>query len=84
MDKEKPENPKKLPLTDPSRTKLRDYGKYSSMAFQMGITIALGVWGGMKLDESFPLGKFPIFTIVLSLLGVFGAMYWVIKDLLKK
>lgn len=76
MDKEKPQNQKKQRLTD--------YGKFSSMAFQMGITIALGVWGGMKLDEYFPLGKFPVFTIVFSLLSVFGAMYWVIKDLLKK
>jgi hypothetical protein len=76
MDKEKPQNPKKQRLTD--------YGKFSAMAFQMGITIALGVWGGMKLDEYFPITRFPIFTIVLSLLSVFGAMYFVIKDLLKK
>lgn len=76
MDKENPQKPKKPPLTD--------YGKFTAMAFQMGITIALGVWGGMKLDEYFPLGRFPVFTISLSLLSVFGAMYWVIKDLLKK
>lgn len=61
-----------------------NWAKYSGMAFQMGITIALGVWGGMKLDEFFPVTKFPLFTITLSLLSVFGAMYWVIKDLLKK
>jgi len=54
------------------------------MAFQMGATIALGVWGGMKLDEYYPITRFPIFTICLSLLSVFAAMYWVIKDLLKK
>jgi hypothetical protein len=76
MDKEKPQNPKKQRLTD--------YGKFSAMAFQMGITIALGVWGGMKLDERFPITRFPLFTISLSLLSVFAAMYWVIKDLLKK
>ena len=61
-----------------------NWAKYSGMAFQMGIPIALGVWGGMKLDELYPLGRFPVFTISLSLLSVFGAMYWVIKDLLKK
>ena len=58
--------------------------KYSGMVFQMGITIALGVWGGIKLDEKFPVAKFPVFTVVLSLLSVFAAMYWVIKGLLKK
>ena len=61
-----------------------NWAKYSGMAFQMGIPIALGVWGGMKLDELYSLGRFPVFTISLSLLSVFGAMYWVIKDLLKK
>lgn len=61
-----------------------DLAKYSGMALQMGATIALGVWGGMKLDEKFPVAKFPLFTIVLSLLAVLGSMYFVIKDLLKK
>lgn len=84
MDKEKPQNPKKQRLTDPSQTKLRDYGKYSAMAFQMGITIGLGVWGGIKLDEYFGLKKFPAFTLSLSLLSVFASMYFVIKDLTKK
>jgi len=54
------------------------------MAFQMGITIALGVWGGIKLDEHFPITRFPLFTISLSLLSVFASVYFVIKDLLKK
>jgi len=76
MDQEEPKNPKKQRLTD--------YGKFSAMAFQMGITIALGVWGGMKLDEHFPITRFPLFTISLSLLSVFGSIYFVIKDLLKK
>jgi len=76
MDKEKPQKPKKQRLTD--------YGRFSAMAFQMGITIALGVWGGMKLDEHYPITKFPLFTVVLSLLSVFAAIYFVIKDLIKK
>jgi len=54
------------------------------MAFQMGITIALGVWGGMKLDQHFPITRFPVFTITLSLLSVFVSIYFVIKDLTKK
>jgi len=76
MDKEKPQKPKKPPLTD--------YGKYTGMALQMGVIIALGVWGGTKLDEKFPFTKFPLFTITLSLLSVFGSIYFVIKDLTKK
>ncbi|HEY4798240.1 MAG TPA: AtpZ/AtpI family protein [Bacteroidia bacterium] len=76
MDKESLPKPKKQRLTD--------YGRYSAMAFQMGITIALGVWGGMKLDQHFPITRFPVFTITLSLLSVFVSIYFVIKDLTKK
>jgi F0F1-type ATP synthase assembly protein I len=53
------------------------------MATQMGITIFLGVWGGMKLDKIFPQ-RVPIFTLILSLAGVVIAIYMVIKDVLKK
>lgn len=50
----------------------------------MGLVIALGVWGGTKLDAYLEMKKFPLFTISLSLLSVFAAMYFVIKDLGKK
>ena len=53
------------------------------MATQMGVTIFLGVWGGMKLDGIFK-HKFPLFTLVLSLISVVVAVYMVIKDFLKK
>jgi Putative F0F1-ATPase subunit Ca2+/Mg2+ transporter len=83
MGKEKPQNPKKQRLTDlPSRW--GDYGKSLSMAFQMGITIALGVWAGIELDLYFPITKFPLFTLCLSLLSIAAAMYLVIKNFLKK
>ncbi|MFZ4784895.1 MAG: AtpZ/AtpI family protein [Flavobacteriales bacterium] len=57
--------------------------RYSGMATQMGITIALGVWGGMKLDEKFSGGG-KGFTLTLSLVSVIVAMYMAIKDLMKK
>ncbi len=50
----------------------------------MGVIIFIGMYGGIKLDEWLGIKKFPIFTIVLSLLAVFGAIYFVIKDFLKK
>lgn len=57
--------------------------RYAGMATQMGVTIGLAVWGGIKLDE-YSKNEKPIWTITLSLLGVLLAMYAVIKDLLKK
>lgn len=54
------------------------------MGFQMGAIIFAGMYGGIKLDEYLGIKKFPVFTIVLSLASVFGAIYFVIKDVLKK
>jgi F0F1-type ATP synthase assembly protein I len=56
--------------------------KYSSLAIQMGVIIGLFTWGGKKLDEHY-YNTTPVFTIVLSLLGISAAMYLVIKDLIK-
>ena len=70
-----------------STDKKPDYNnlaKYSGMVFQMGAIIALGVWGGIKLDKYFPIAKFPLFTMSLSLLSVFASMYFVIRGLMKK
>jgi hypothetical protein len=53
------------------------------MGLQMGVIIFAGVFGGFKLDELLNL-KFPIFTVVLSLLSVFGSIFLVTKDLNKK
>jgi hypothetical protein len=53
------------------------------MGLQMGAIITGGVLGGIQLDKWLQL-KFPIFTLVLTLLSVFLAMYYFIKDILKK
>ena len=60
-----------------------DYLKYSGMGIQMAVIIAAGVLGGIQLDKWLHL-KFPIFTLVLALLSVFLAIYYFIKDILKK
>jgi len=50
------------------------------MAIQMAAIIGLGVFGGIKLDETLAL-ETPIFTLIFSLLSVGLAMYYVIKDI---
>lgn len=62
---------------------LYSYAKYSGIAFQMVAIILIGVFGGVKLDEYLNL-NFPVFTVVFSLLSVFLAIYYVIKDLMKQ
>jgi hypothetical protein len=61
-----------------------DLGKYAGMGFQMAAIIGLGTFAGIKLDQFLGLKKVPVFTLLLALLSVFGAMYFFIKDFLKK
>ena len=79
------EKPQPLEKKNPKRQEnkgINDFAKYSGMAFQMIAIIAVTTWGGVKLDK---LAGFetPVFTIVLSLLGVFAAIYTAIKDFIK-
>jgi len=50
------------------------------MAFQMLIIIGIGVLGGIKIDDWLHM-RFPLFTVVLSLVAVILAIYYFIKDL---
>jgi F0F1-type ATP synthase assembly protein I len=73
---------KKKNLKNPENKGLNDFAKYSGMAFQMIAIILITTWGGIELDK---LVKFntPVFTIILSLLGVFAAIYTALKDFIK-
>lgn len=60
---------------------LKNYVKFSGMAVQMGVTIALGAWGGSKLDAKFNTSSHP-YTIVLSLLAIGISLYIIIRDVI--
>lgn len=62
---------------------IRNYAKYSSLAFEMLGIIFLGTIAGVKLDEKFSQ-DFPLFTIILSPLSVIIALYLVLRDFIKK
>ena len=49
----------------------------------MIIVILGGTFGGIKLDEVVKL-RFPVFTVFLSLLSVFIALYLVLKEIIGK
>jgi ATP synthase protein I len=65
------------------KNSLPDYAKYSSLGLQMLVIIAGGIFGGYELDKYLNL-KFPIFTVVFSFLSVAFAIYYAIKDFIKK
>lgn len=56
--------------------------KYASMGTQMLVIMGLFTFGGYQLDKW--LGwTIPVFTVGLSLIGIFAAFYLTLKDLLK-
>ena len=57
--------------------------KYSNLATQMLVIIGGGTYGGFRLDKYIGW-KIPVFTIVLSLLSVVVAIWFSVKDFLKK
>lgn len=75
MKKNKNKNPSKKPKP------LNSYIKFSGMAVQMGITIALGAWSGSKLDQKFETSSHP-FTIILSLFAIGISLFLVIRDVI--
>ena len=62
---------------------LYNYARYTSIALQMLVVIVLGVGGGVLLDKWLGL-KFPVFTLLLSVVSVATAIYVAIKDFIKK
>jgi len=49
----------------------------------MLVIIGVMTWLGVKLDKVLGLSS-PVFTIILSLLGVFAGIYTAIKDFIKR
>ncbi|MBK7132068.1 MAG: AtpZ/AtpI family protein [Bacteroidales bacterium] len=73
---------KKKNLINQENKGLNNFAKYSGIAFQMIGIILITTWGGTKLDKLTGF-ETPVFTIVLSLLGVFAAIYTAIKGFIK-
>lgn len=70
-------------MENKNKQPLKDYARYSSLGFQMLAIILLLTFLGIKADQWLSL-KFPILTVVGALSGVAMALYFALKDLLKK
>ena len=65
-----------------TKSKLNNWAKYSGLSIQLVVTVLLGFFGGLKLDD-FLQWKFPLFTIIFSLLAIFASLWLLLKDFLK-
>lgn len=62
------------------KKQLNKYIQFSGLAIQMGVTIGLFTVFGVWLDKKFP-NNYSTFTVIFSLIGVFAALYSVIKQI---
>ena len=62
---------------------MKEYGKYSAIAFELLVVIFVGVFVGYKLDSYFTNLK-PLFTVSCSLISIAVALYSVLRKLIKK
>jgi ATP synthase protein I len=76
MEQKKPIDPQK------AARNLKDYARYSNLGMQMIVVILLGVFGGIQLDKRLHT-KFPVFTVVLSFIGVVLGIYIGLKDFIR-
>jgi ATP synthase protein I len=76
--------PKKEPKDNP-RQSPNTVARYSGMVFQIAATIIICLFLGRWLDSKVHISDtIPVFTTVLTILGVFLGVYFVIRDLLKQ
>jgi len=75
-------DPTKPDAPDTPAEQASNLAKYSGIAFQMLAIIGLSTWAGVSLDKHYQTAT-PWYTVGLMLLGLFVALYQVIRSLTK-
>lgn len=65
-------------MTNQKKNLLNQLLKLTNLGIQMGFIIGLAVFAGLKADLYFKLEA--NFSVCFSLLGVFGALFYAIKE----
>ncbi len=64
------------------KSQLKFYAIYSSLGIQMAVIVIAGAFGGRELHKWLQW-HFPVFTIVLTLLGIVLSILYGIRELFK-
>jgi len=79
--KEQEKSPQQKNL-DQARKSLREYARYSNLAFKLIAVVLAAFFIGMLMDRWLNI-NFPLFTLIFSVGGLILTLYLLIKDLLK-
>jgi hypothetical protein len=71
------------PRNQKNKNKFDDFLRYSSLGFEMMVIIALGTFGGYKIDQWMD-NDFKGFTLGLMVLSVILSIIYGIRNILKK
>ena len=73
----------KRPGKPEDKKKFDSYIRYSDLGFEMAIITGTGTFTGYQIDNWLNC-KYPVFTIILLVLSSAGAVFYTIRNLLKK
>jgi hypothetical protein len=76
------EEPQENKSIDKRKGMMNNYVQYSAMGFQMFVIIGIFTYAGYKIDED-RQAETPLATAFLSLIGVFIALYFIIRSIRK-
>ncbi len=65
-----------------NKKELNTWVEFTQIGIQMAVTITVFVFLGVWLDEKYP-NNYHAFSIIFSLFGVFSALYFVIKKVIR-
>ncbi len=69
-------------MEDNKKKPVNTFLKYSGLGLQMMVSIGVGAWLGLKLDQYFEL-KFPVFLLTFVFLIFGGLMFQLYRSLNK-
>ncbi len=61
-------------------SQLKQYTRYSAIAFQMMAIMGFAAWLGLKTDELFDL-RFPVFTLIFIIAALGLVLYKIVRSL---